>query len=271
MSRIGRSTLFLAATALETVAVSAQPLPRRAPVPRQVVAARTAFIGNGGSESYGAESYFRLTRYDGGPDRAYTTFYSVVERWGHYDLVGSTGDADILLVIKFRNPIVDREHAEAASDQPHDWVYDPQLDLSINDPRTGLTLWSITEHIEPGRDRAADNRHFDEAITRLVDDLRTLILNPETTAALDRVAPPPGAIAAAQRRTREQHATIGLLLGSALGGVLAAKSVNDSCNDLNDLQGCARRGGAKMRNEILGTIGGAVVGALVGWVLPVTF
>src|SRR5437867_4157948 len=68
----------------------------RAPVPRQVLTARTAFIGNGGGESYGADSYFHLTKYDGGPNRPYNAFYSAMKSWGHYQLVGSTNDADLL-------------------------------------------------------------------------------------------------------------------------------------------------------------------------------
>src|SRR5438067_5922717 len=49
--------------------MSSAALAQRAPVPGQLLDARTVFVGNGGSESYGADSYFRLTRYDGGPDR----------------------------------------------------------------------------------------------------------------------------------------------------------------------------------------------------------
>src|SRR3954464_696324 len=92
-----------------TTAASAQLSPRiaeRAPVPRQVLTGKTVLIANGASESYGADSYYRLTRYDGGPNRAYNSFYSAVESWGHYELVGETADADLVLVIKFTNPVV---------------------------------------------------------------------------------------------------------------------------------------------------------------------
>jgi hypothetical protein len=243
---------------------------QRAPVPRQVLVARSAFIGNGGSESYGADSYFRLTKYDGGPDRAYNSFYNAVRDWGHYEVVGATTDADLLLVIRFTNPVVDREHPEAAADQPNDWLYDPQLNLAINDPKTGLSLWTITEHIEPANDKALANEHYDQAVTRLVDDLKGLILHPEVSSESENIALPPGAIAAAQREQREKHAGIGLLLGSAMGGLVASHSVNAACTDFN-LTDCERRASAKMRNEIIGTIGGAIVGALVGWVIPVGF
>src|SRR5689334_11465107 len=100
MSRVVlRGVGCIASTILFTTAALAQSGPG-APVPRQVLTARTAFIGNGGSESYGAEGYFRLTKYDGGPNRAYNSFYNAVDDWGHYELVGSTREADVSLVIR---------------------------------------------------------------------------------------------------------------------------------------------------------------------------
>ena len=87
-----------------------------APVPRQVLTAKAVLVANGASESYGADSYYRLTKYDGGPNRAYNSFYSALESWGHYDLVGETADADLVLVVKFTNPIVQRVHDGSADE-----------------------------------------------------------------------------------------------------------------------------------------------------------
>jgi hypothetical protein len=188
--------------------------------------------------------------------------------WGHFDLVGSTDFADLALVIRYLNPVVGRQHSDA-SDPPNGWIYDPQLQLSINDPRTGLALWSITEHIQPADDRQAANQHFDEAVARLVDDLKKLIFTPELATSPENNALPPGAIEAARERQREEHAGIGMLLGFAVGGIIAARSVNDSC-DFLDIA-CFSRVRAKQRTELIGTIGGAIVGAMVGWALPVSF
>ena len=185
MSRITEWGIRCLASAIVfSSAANAQP----APVPQQVLKARTVLIGNGGGDSYGADTYFHLTKFDGGPNRAYNSFYAAVKEWGHYDLVGATDLADLLLVIRFTNPAVDRANPNASSDQPHDWIYDPQLNLSMNDPRTGLTLWTITEHIEPSDDRAVANRHFDDAVTRLVGDMQRLILEPERCLGADIAA-----------------------------------------------------------------------------------
>lgn len=264
MSRVSAWALGLvsAVAFLAVAPISAQ----RAPVPRQVLGARAAFIGNGGGESYGADSYFRLTKYDGGPDRAYTAFYQAVSEWGHYDLVGSTTEADVLLVVRFANPIVDRKRKEPDGDHPNDWTYDPQLNLSINDPRTGLALWTLTEHIQPGDDRAADNQHFDEAVTRLVDDLKRLNLSPDAALAEPQI--PPGAIDVRIREQRERHAGGGFLVGALAGGILAARMQAGACDGFD---ACSKQGKKQAAYTIGGTIGGAVVGALVGWIWPVSF
>lgn len=271
MSRItvlGMRCLAIAAVFSVTGYAQQPTIQERAPVPRQVLTARNAFIGNGGSETYGAESYDDLTQYDGGANRAYESFYSAMKSWGHYELVGSTSDADILLVVRFTNPAVARDRS-ATADVPHDWTYDPQLNLSINDPRTGLPLWTITEHIEPGNGRAENNRHFDEATDRLVDDLQRLILNPDEAVSRANVAPPPGTVAVERGRTRAQHMVIGFAAGGLVGLGLFAAAPHDACNDFNDLHGCYVRNEAQSRNAMLTAIGATIAGALIGWIWPV--
>ena len=274
MSRvIAWSIGCLASVIVSTTAANAQgqpPLGERAPVPRQVLTAQAVLIANGGSESYGADSYFRLTKYDGGPNRAYDSFYSAVKEWGHFDLVGETTAADLVLVVKFSNPVVDRKEHERHADEQSGWVYDPQINLSINDPRTGVPLWTLTEHIEPGGDRAEDNRHFDDAVVRLVDDLKRLILRPDL--ALQTDSPPPGAIATARREQRERHAGAGLLVGLAVGGIIALNDRGrDPCADLGNFNGCVASTRRQARNQVVTSLGAALVGALIGWAWPVSY
>ena len=253
------------ASAVVATAANAQ---QRAPIPRQVLSAKAVLIANGASESYGADSYFRLTKYDGGPNRAYNSFYGAVESWGHYDLVGETADADLVLVVKFTNPVVERLH-DGTADESDGSVYDPQLNLSINDPHTGLPLWAITEHIEPGGDRAQANQRFDEAVTRLVDDLRRLTLRPDLAATTDN--PPPGAIDAARRERRERQAGAGLMIGLATGAVVAlAQSSHDPCPDLMNSGGCIRNAQQQATRQLVTGLGIMLVGGLVGWFWPVS-
>lgn len=265
------ASAIVATTATPTTANAQQQIPigERAPIPRQVLAAKAVLIANGASESYGADSYFRLTKYDGGPNRAYNSFYSAVDSWGHYELVGETSAADLVLVIKFTNPAVERLRERNADDE-NGSVYDPQLNLSINDPRTGLPLWAITEHIEPGGERAEANQRFDDAVVRLVDDLKRLTLRPDLTLTADSL--PPGAIATARREQRERHAGAGLLLGFAVGGIIAfTEGGHDACTDPGNFGGCVASGKRQARNQILTGLGAALVGALVGWAWPVNY
>ena len=272
MSRVIAWVLGCLASAIvtATTANAQTPTGERAPVPRQVLTAKSVLIANGASESYGADSYFQLTVYDGGPNRAYNSFYSALHDWGHFDLVGETADADLVLVVKFRNPVVGRE-GDREADRTRDWVYDPQLNLSINDPRTGLPLWTITEHIEPGGNHAEANGRFDEAVTRLVADLQRLILQPDLATETDN--PPPGAIATARREARERHAGAGLLIGGAIGGIIAMKDAggHDPCADLGNFEGCMASSKRSARNQILASLGLALAGALVGWAWPVDY
>jgi hypothetical protein len=271
------STLFFSSAAVSQRSVDpAGP----APVPAQVLTARRVFIGNGGSDSYGGESYFR---------RAYESFYRAIEDWGHYQIEDSTRFADVAFVIRFANPIVDRPDATNAHDPNREWIYDPQLDLSINDATTGLTLWRITEHIEPGDNRDDDNRHFDEAVTRLVDDVKRLTLSPEVAEQTNVI--PPGAVRIEIRRRRLMHASVGALVGGLAGGFAGSRTANYACNDnftlplpgpyfpntvsdfspMPDLACDQRRAETKQRNAFIGTIGGAIIGSLIGWVWPVSF
>lgn len=271
MSRIpvGGTVCLALAVIVGMAAHGQQPAARQhAPVPRQVVTARSAFIANAGGETYGAESYFDLTKYAGGPNRLYDEFYAAVRDWGHYDLVSSLDEADVSLVVRFANPIVNQENAGVDDDSPHAPIHDPQLDLTIADPRTGLTLWSITEHIDPTGGKGEADRHFDEAVTRLVDDLRRLILYPEESVASASNAPPPGAIIAAQRRRREMHAGIGMLLGVGVGSLIASHNSQSACPDFQ-FDRCVSQSRAHAELAFLSILGGGVAGALLGWAWPV--
>jgi hypothetical protein len=229
-----------------------------APIPGQIVSARRIFISNAGSESYGSERYFHLTRYDGGQDRFYNQLYSAIKDWGRYELTDSPAMADVVYEVRFTNPVIDKETKDT-------FVYDPQLGVTILDPKTRVALWYLTEHIQPGRDKESDNKNFDSAVDRIVGKAKMLVESP--TAARPQAATeivPVGALETARRETRTKHAAIGTAIGTLAGGLVASREFNV----------CPMDSGANCsRSRALGTLGylvsGAVSGALVGWIWPV--
>jgi hypothetical protein len=238
-----------------------------APVPGQILTAKRVFISNAGSESYGSQTYFRLTKYDGGPDRFYNQFYSAIKDWGHYELAGSPTDADIVCEIRFTSPIVDKQ-------TQYDLVYDPQLNVTILDPKTRVALWSLTEHIQPARNREGDNRNFDQAVARLVEHTR--MLTSGSVASTD--APPQtmidmapvGAVETARFQEHWQHTIAGSVLGSVAGSLIAWATVRPSCSggfSCATAEGIASERKTFHRRFTI-ALGGTFTGAFIGWFWP---
>jgi hypothetical protein len=115
-----------------------------APVPPQITSARRVFVSNAGSDSYGPEVYYHLTKYDGGPDRLYHSFYAALTQWGRLELVAEPARADVVYAVRFASPVV-------AKRDSIDLVYDPQINVTIVDPRTQITLWSALAPVGAAR------------------------------------------------------------------------------------------------------------------------
>jgi hypothetical protein len=255
--------LALVAAFIWMPAAGAQPSSDRisAPVPDQIVGARRIFVSNAGSESYGSESYFRLTRYDGGPDRFYNQFYAAMREWGRYELADSPADADVVYEVRFTSPIVDKVSRD-------EFVYDPQLHLTLVDPKTRIALWSLTEHIQLARSTAGDNENFDQALARLVNATRMLASGvapaaegAQTIAALA----PVGAAEVARQHHRWEHAGAGAGLGALAGALIGMRGNDVSCVQFD----CARaQASAAMQRQIVTGVGGMIVGGLIGWLWP---
>jgi hypothetical protein len=167
LSELRRTLCILLGLSLTLTPVlpAQQTSPAAAPVPAQIAAAHAVFVSNGGGSNY-----FNI--FDGGPDRAYNTFYADLEKTNRYQLLGAPGDADLIFEIRAIAPAVGG---------PHDTVdYNPQLILNIIDPRTHTTLWTTSANVRAIGAKHRRDRQFDASVAVLMDKLGEITGQPLT-------------------------------------------------------------------------------------------
>ena len=144
------------------VTIAQQPAPLTvAPVPPQLLNAKTVFISNAG-----ADSGLFPHPFTGDPDRAYNEFYAGVESWGRYQLVASPDEADLVFELRLMAPNgpSNADKSKGASDPL------PMLRLVIYDRPTHYVLWALTESIASANLQKTHDHNFDEAVASLVLD-----------------------------------------------------------------------------------------------------
>jgi hypothetical protein len=121
-----------------------------APLPSQILTAKTVFISNAGAD-------FDSNLWSGTPDRAYNEFYEAIKSWGRYRLVSTPNDADMVF-----------EFSLVGTPLPN-----AQFRVVLLEPKTHVVLWTESEGIQLGLKKTRD-KGFDDAINKLIDDLKTL-------------------------------------------------------------------------------------------------
>ncbi len=128
-----------------------------APVPSVILNAKKVFIANTTGE---------MALPPGDPDQTYNEFYAAMKSWGRYELVNSPADADMVLQVQFASAYILQ-----ASTQ---WGTDYELRLRIVDSKSGIVLWAFTESISQSSNKTKAQAYFEQALMRLVDDLKNL-------------------------------------------------------------------------------------------------
>jgi hypothetical protein len=140
------------------------PAPSQAPVPTQIAAARTIFLVNNG-----ADTNFPITAQD-----AYNRVYAALQTWGHFQLVSSPDQADLVFQLRAIAPVTgvygDRTGAYA--------INSPAFQLAIKDPKTNVTLWTINSPVQIAGRKAARAHWLDIAVTNLVSRVKVLANQP---------------------------------------------------------------------------------------------
>ena len=103
-----------------------------------------------------------------------------MKSWGRYELVAAPADADLILELHFAAPTgaVDVTNGSGGSAQH------PQFRLVIRDVKTNTVLWTFTERLQTASRRAAHDQSFDQAMDKIVDDIKShLVRTPVTPEA----------------------------------------------------------------------------------------
>jgi hypothetical protein len=156
-----------AATLHQTPAATQTPQatpPPQAPVPTQIAAAHTIFLVNNG-----ADANFPISAED-----AYNEIYAALQEWGHFQLVSSPDQADLVFQLRDIAPItgVNGDRAGVYA------INSPAFQLAIKDPKTNVTLWTLNSPVQIAGRRAARAHWLNIAITNLVSRVKVLANQP---------------------------------------------------------------------------------------------
>lgn len=142
------------------------PSPQQAPIPPQIAAAHSIFLVNDG-----ADANFPVDA-----QIAYNDVYAALQAWGHYQLVTSPADADLIFDLRDIAPVVG-----VAGDANNVYsISGPAFRLSIKDPKTNVTIWTTNSPVEVVGRSAVRARWFNIAVTNLVSRVKVLANEPLT-------------------------------------------------------------------------------------------
>jgi hypothetical protein len=139
-----------------------------APLPAVVVNAKKIFLTNGG-----------------GSNLAYDTFYAEMKQWNKYEIVGSPGEADLIIELAYRvehggTRVWSSSNTYDGTTQVHSaQIVDPQLTLTIFDAKTKNSLWSEVDHRRLARREKNREKETINSADRLVQDLKARVSIPQ--------------------------------------------------------------------------------------------
>jgi hypothetical protein len=128
-----------------------------APVPAQILSAKHIFISNASGESIMPP---------GTGDLAYNEFYAAMKSWGHYEIVASPGDADLVFEIRFVLALGASINNSMGGDFEFRTV--------ILDPKSHVVLWAFSESVPQAANKTKSRQLFDQAMSTLVNDVKQL-------------------------------------------------------------------------------------------------
>jgi hypothetical protein len=113
--------------------VAAQAVSPAAPPPSQIPAARTVFLTNSGDDP----------NFPIDTTESLNAIYAALQAWGHYQMVSSPAQADLVFQLRGVAPITDVTGTRGGVYS----VTSPAFQLTILDPKTNVALWTVTSPV----------------------------------------------------------------------------------------------------------------------------
>jgi hypothetical protein len=135
--------------------------------PSQIPTAHAIFLTNSTSDAN-----FPLD-----PTKSFNDLYAALKAWNYYKLVGSPAEADLIFQLRETAPItnVSGYHGNVSS------YASPAFQLDVIDPRTSISLWTITSPVNVAGKKQVLARWTAIAETNLVSRIKTLAGQPLST------------------------------------------------------------------------------------------
>jgi hypothetical protein len=152
-------------------------LPPSQAVISRVTAAKKIFLSNLGTDG---EWLFFIS---GGPNETYNELYASLKQWGHFQLVDSPSQADLIFEIRSSTIVRDVVRNGGDPDVAADLStsYNPIFTLSIIDPSTHASIYSIQMLAGRGSNKAKGAIAFTQSIGVLTDKIKALVAAPAPT------------------------------------------------------------------------------------------
>ena len=112
--------------------------------------------------------------------RTYNQFYAALKSWGRYELVSTPANCDVVFEIQFTDATTGGKVFKGDTIGPAD---EPKFRLAIVDPKTHVVLWAFIEHVEWANLQGHRDKNFDEALAKVVNDVKALAEQPVPSAA----------------------------------------------------------------------------------------
>ena len=181
LKRLRRACLFAGSAVLFplTACFISKPTPPPPPPPPAIAAeianAKRVFVSNLGEDGVAAANL------PGGADACYNTFYASLQQWGHYKLVGSPNDADLVLEISATEKAETKEiEGPGGRTSTHNYTdYPAIITLTAIDTSTRSVLWTTrVGFLSTAIKRETELKQFDQTIEVLTNRLKAMVAAP---------------------------------------------------------------------------------------------